>query len=372
MENDLENQIEKIKHSQGSLQAKDLPLVFSLFDVYIGSYRLNKLDKLIEEVTPIVTQVGGEWLPKLVQMLAFLRFKQFRFKESLAQFLIFESMMGASPELLENMGHTYNSLGETNKAEECFTRAIKMLEENPQSSRVAHKGGLLMGLGVVNQKSNKYKEALKNFEDALEWYRKFHEGKDHSLIAKAHVSCGKVQEAQNAFAKAEVHFAEAVRIFRITCGNDSPLTGNALSRLGTVQLAQDKYDLAQASLAESLKWQVTYDNINMTELLELVTKILELHTKRDRSINQSLYKPYIQYIKEANVQMKKQNIPSDDTVAVFNKTGGELCLLAGEFVTAKEMIQSSLDYLKKVTYLDVSSLIESCEAVLAYIKMKEK
>jgi len=371
-EKQLETIVGQLRAVSGKLSEQELPIVFSLTEVYIACYRLNKLDDLLEEIFELCKQVGHPWYPKAVQMRAFLRFKQHRYEESLKEFLVFEQLVGPSAELLENMGHTYNSLGRSDKAEECFKNAMKILTDNSKSQ--GHKGGLLMGLGVLKQKHHAYDEALKYFKEALEWYKAAHKGHDHSLIAKAHVSCGKVYEATEKYPDSEYHFSEAVRIFRATCGDDSPLTGTAWARLGTVGLAQSKYDLAYQSLKESFKWQAGYDSINMAELLELVTKILEVHVRKEKNpIDPTVYKEYVPIIKEALQNMQKQGITNDDdTVSLFNKTGGELCLLAGEWKLAQSMIQNSLDYLNTVTYLDVTKLTDSCKALLVYINKQTK
>ena len=41
-----------------------------------------------------------------------------------------EGMVGVSPALCENIGHTYNSIGNYHKADEYFTKAKDLVENN--------------------------------------------------------------------------------------------------------------------------------------------------------------------------------------------------------------------------------------------------
>lgn len=59
-----------------------------------------------------------------------------------------------------------------------------------------------------------------------------------SLIAKAHMSVGQCHETLGELDDAVVHIQDALRIFRKTCGNTSPLTANALGTLGRMLAAQ--------------------------------------------------------------------------------------------------------------------------------------
>ena len=131
--------------------------------------------------------------------------------------------------------------------------------------------------------------ALPILEQALEHYQKEHtKGHatvDSSIIAKAHMSIGKVRPAQfsaqfsaqflrailtpclsavqvheklNELPLAARHMAEALRIFRATVGETSPLTAHAMSAYGRVRFAQGPAHNkeAKALLKGALKLEV--------------------------------------------------------------------------------------------------------------------
>ena len=242
---------------------------FKLLDCLIGQYKLNRVDAVLAEIADVCHAAKGrgasDWHVKYIQALAFCRWKQHRFKEALDLFYQQQEIVGASSALCENIGHTLSSLGDLPKAEEYFERAIELLKHGSFGNR----GGIYMGLGLVRERLGKQKEALPILEQALEHYQKEHtkghDTVDSSIIAKAHMSIGKVRPAQfsaqfsaqflrailtpcpsafqvheklNELPLAARHMAEALRIFRATVGETSPLTAHAMSAYGRVRFAQ--------------------------------------------------------------------------------------------------------------------------------------
>ena len=51
-----------------------------------------------------------------------------RFKDALAGFIEFRKYTGPSPELAENTGHVYNTLGQLQEAERCFTESLDLMD----------------------------------------------------------------------------------------------------------------------------------------------------------------------------------------------------------------------------------------------------
>ena len=234
----LEQRVRVLKRKLGLSNDRTLKAAFKLMDCLIGQYKLNRTDEILAEVQPVCEERGGDWKIKYVQSTAFVRWKQYRFKEALALFLQQQEMVGGSAALCENIGHTYSSLGDLPKAEEYFERAIELLKRGSYGNR----GGIYMGLGLVRDRLGKTREALPILEQALEHYLKEHTTKDHvqldsSIIAKAHMSVGKAHEKLGDKPKAASHMADALAIFRRTVGHDSPLTANAMGCLGKVPKA---------------------------------------------------------------------------------------------------------------------------------------
>eukprot|EP00906_Rhabdomonas_costata_P004524 RCo006671 len=346
----LEAEVAKLRAELGLEDPKTLEKVFELFSNWIALYRLNKTDALLQEVVPVCKKLGGTWHIKAIQSLGFCRWKQYRFTDALECFLEMEKLVGPSTSLFENIGHTYSSLGNLEKAEEYFQSALKVQEEIdavraklPEAMRGAmedkeNRGGILLGLGLVKERRGDIAGALVQLERALKCYQEKFKDTDASLTAKAHMSVGKAHEKLNHLPEAEQNFREALRIFIKTCGRDSPLTAGALGSLGKVLYDQHKLEEAQVHLKEALSLEATKDSVHLMTVFELMLKIIDLHTGGDTPLNRQ----------------------------VFKQTAGEICLLAEEYETAIEFLSTATDLLAKVTTINVSKLRDTAETLLRY------
>ena len=52
-ERELEDKVSELRIQPGLKDPKSLEVVFELFSIWIGLYRLNKTDQLLQEVLPI-------------------------------------------------------------------------------------------------------------------------------------------------------------------------------------------------------------------------------------------------------------------------------------------------------------------------------
>lgn len=71
--------------------------------------------------------VGSPWYVKAIQALGFCRWKQSRFSVALGLFVEMEKLVGECSSLAENIGHTYNSMGNHAKAEEYFEKVLWLI-----------------------------------------------------------------------------------------------------------------------------------------------------------------------------------------------------------------------------------------------------
>ena len=78
----LERRVGALRRKLGLGDDKTLKQVFKLLDCLIGQYKLNRTERLLQEVGPDCTAKGGDWRIKYIQSLAFCRWKQYRFKEA--------------------------------------------------------------------------------------------------------------------------------------------------------------------------------------------------------------------------------------------------------------------------------------------------
>eukprot|EP00494_Astrolonche_serrata_P027734 UN27998 len=155
-------------------------LFFELFDIWIGLYRLNKCKKQLDELLPICREVGEPYELKGVQATAFTLWKMSKFEEALKLFHEMETMVGVNPALCENIGHTYNSMGDYKKADEYFTQAKELIEEKGGKGNL---GGVLLGLGLVKERLYREKEALPILRKALKTYQDQFRTREASLVA---------------------------------------------------------------------------------------------------------------------------------------------------------------------------------------------
>ena len=159
----LEQRVAALKRKEGLSSDRTLKQAFKLMDCLIGQYKLNRTDEILAELEPVCNKKsGGEWHVKYIQSKAFVRWKQYNFREALALFLEQQEIVGGSAALCENIGHTYSSLGDLDKAEEYFERAIELLKRGSYGNR----GGIYMGLGLVRDRLGKTREALPILQQA--------------------------------------------------------------------------------------------------------------------------------------------------------------------------------------------------------------
>jgi tetratricopeptide (TPR) repeat protein len=353
-------------------------------------------------------RTGGDLFVRVMQMKAFMRYKQFRFKESLALFYTFRDMVGPSPELLENMGHTHNTVGEPDKAVKCFQEALEVValraDITPGYVASDHSGGLLLGLGVSLRRMGKVREGLGKMNEALAVYKGRFGSQDHSLVAKtlsgiadAHMQLGDVSAAIGAR-------REAVRVFKATCGV-SPLTANALFALhkalwarhllsqskaaggkpganpragaGSVN-ASEPGDVVEsvAALDEALELHVGFDTLDVPEIFGILSSVVDVRSKlvgrpfpgpMDPVMTpQSGFKGYVPAVLAGVANMEAQGKHESEDAAVLYKAAGEVLVIAGERGPAKRCFQASKALLSKVTSVDVSGLLGAVETLIGF------
>lgn len=353
-----------LRESVGDESDATLAAAFELMEQWIGNYRLTLIDKLLNgerNLLEICRQKGGHWYLKGIQMLAFCRWKQFRFREALTLFYEFQERAGKSAVLLENIGHTHNSLGEPEKAEQCFVEALQRI----QRGESGNKGGLLLGLGIVKKARGDLVGSAEILDRALRHYQGLYKGVEHSLVAKSHTSVGRTFSEMLEHEKAEHHFYEAVRIFWLTCGK-SPLTANAAKKLADIKCDLKRYDDAQQLYRQALELHVGFDTLDLRAILDILNTVPSLHTNPTRRA--MLSRPGLdQYM--AAIRTLKTRVdalgPLDGTGAVTYKSAAELAFAAGARDTAAELFVSALKFFRVTKEADCTRLIADCERMLA-------
>jgi tetratricopeptide (TPR) repeat protein len=364
-ERDLEARVAALRLDPGLKDPAAMDVVFDLFNIWIGLYRLNKTDALLQEVAPLCEELGGPYHIKAIQMLGFCRWKQYRYAEALELFHKMEGMVGPSAALCENIGHTYSSMGDLDRAEAYFEKA-RALCPRGASERDGNLGGILLGLGLIKDRKGDVAGSLPVLQQSLDWYKDKFGGTDASLVAKAHMSVGKAHEKLKDLPAAEDHFAEALRIFEVTCGDDSPLSAGALASLGRVQQRQLKLVEAQRHLKRALALEGTKDSVHLTTVYELLTSLMDLHAHNPAGVDRSAFKQYVPILADTAQHMKAQGVPEDGDYGAFCKSAGEFCTLAEAYNEADVYLTKAIDILSSVTAIDCAHLVATCRQLLAY------
>lgn len=385
-EDRYERRLVMLRQRHGLSDERTLTLVFKLLDCLIGQYKLNRTDELLAEVLDVCESLGGEWHIKHIQSSAFCRWKQYRFREALELFLRQQELVGASAALCENIGHTYSSLGDLARAEAYFERAIELLRQGSFGNH----GGIYMGLGLVRERLGKVSEALPILQQSLAHYEREHTSNGHvadaSIIAKAHMSVGKAQQKLKNPDEAARHMTEALRLFRKTCGEDSPLTANAMGCLGKLQATRGPSRRREALglLKGALDREVRKDAFHLDSVWELLSKVkdvqLELAAeKQEREASgpstsrqthlaslEAAFSVYLPVIREACARVAPSHTTSDPgTLAVFYKTAGELAMLAQDYQLGADVLREALRFFDMVRGFDCASLVEGCHSLLS-------
>ncbi len=322
---------------------------------------------------------GADLYLRALQLQAFLRYKQFRFRESLVLFRRFRALAGPSPELLENMGHAHNAVGEHAEAVNCFLDALAAVklrgELNKEYHAEEHMGGLLLGLGVSYKRLGRLADGLASMQEALAVYKKRFGGADHSLIAKTLSGIADVHESLQQADAAMAAREEAVRIFKATCGV-SPLTANALDRLGRARVAQGDVLRGLAALDEALFLHLGFDTIDLGEVATLLMLLLEVRaqlvgkpfpTPQSPALTAArAFEGYVKPLRAGLAAMEEPGRAGSEDAAVVYKSSGEIFLVAGEKEDAKKALLKSLALLVQVKGVDVSGLVKTVIALIEY------
>lgn len=363
-EKKLEARYAKLKSEKGMNHEDTLQTFFALFDNCIQLYRLNKLSDYLEDIVPVCRKRTDKYKLKAIQALAFVRWKQSKFREALPLLLEMEEILGKGAALCENIAHTYNSLGDYEKAEDYFRQSLKFIEQENGTNK-GNRGGVLLGLGLVRDRLGRHAEALPVCVKAYEFYKDRANGAPASLQAKAGISCAKINAKLGNLPKAEAYIKEAVQMYEVTCGENSPLTASAYHELGKCYWAQRKRNEAQAALKRAYELEAMKDAWDLVVLLEIHNLLMDTHLKETTSIDRQKFTDYFKTA-EYLVHRVKRELPQDGNAAVYYKAAAEMKAWGGRYQEAKDLFQMAIPLLKAETTTDCSGLVQSCNDMLGF------
>ncbi|CAK9012503.1 Inorganic diphosphatase [Durusdinium trenchii] len=373
-----EARLEKLFAEQRSEQGLDndvtLNTFFKLFDMWIQLYRLNKCMEVLEEVVPICRKRGGDLHIKGVQALAFTLWKKSQFKDSIKLFHEIEDLIGSSAALCENMGHTYSSMGNYDEAAKYFQRALRCLDEEEKlGKKTGDRAGILLGLGLIEDRLGRFEEALASVRESQDLFRQRANGKPSSLVAKAGMSIAKIllklalqetdsSKKQQMEEEAVEREQENVVLFEVTCGEDSPLTASALRGLGEALKRRGKIEEAVGSFARSYYIEAQKDAFDLLSIMEVHSLLFGAHmemVKLGRPLNRASFRSYLPTVEIALQRVR--NMPQDANAGAYYKVAGEFAAFAEDYLQASGLLKEALDLFKTERDEKVEGLIKHCE-----------
>mmetsp|Transcript_61372 Transcript_61372/g.121481 ORF Transcript_61372/g.121481 Transcript_61372/m.121481 type:complete len:956 (+) Transcript_61372:92-2959(+) len=363
-ERKLEARYKKFRAEKGLDNEDTLQTFFALFDNCIQLYRLNKLSDYLEEILPVCRKRNDKYKLKAIQAVAFVKWKQSKFREALPLFHEMEDILGKGAALCENIAHTYNSLGDYEKAEDYFRQALRFIEQEHGANQ-GNRGGVLLGLGLVRDRLGKHREALPVCRKAYEFYMDRANGAPASLQAKAGISCAKLHMKLGEMAKAEILIREAVHMYEVTCGETSPLTASAYHELGKCLWKQRKRSDAQKALQRAYEIESQKDAWDLVTLLEIHNMLMDTHLKETDHIERSRFQDYFKTVEYLAARVKRE-LPQDGNAAVYYKAAAELKAWGGRYEEAKELFNMAIPLFRTETSTDCTGLLQSCEDMMAF------
>eukprot|EP00659_Diplonema_papillatum_P023218 gene23218-35575_t len=150
-------------------------------------------------------------------------------------------------------------------------------------------------------------------------------------------------------------------MFIDSVGNESPLTGSAASLLGGVLTARGMHAEARTCLLHALRVESTKDGVHPTPLYELLSQLINLHTRSDAgSLDAQGLEDARPHIHAAVANLEARGALDDGNAGVLLHKMGEALLFsstahAGEAV---QLLERARRLLKTEATYDVSSLLE--------------
>jgi len=362
----LEERFAELKHRYGLQDRRTLWVFFELFDVWIVLHRLNKADQALVEVVPVCEWRRDELTIKAVQALAFTRWRQGRHKEALERFHEIEGWMGKTATMSENIGHTYNAIGAFDEAEQSFKEALEMTRNRPAHTH-DNEGGILLGLAGLQERRKNYDEALPNAEAAFEYYTKRDEqrGWTSSTSAKALMQITKIQLKLGNWKTVESKAREAVRIFELTGGNDSPFLVGALERQGNALVRLGRVNEGRKALYRAYKVAALQGRLDLIEILEVHDALVSTYMHPPKGETLDGFRKYFKAAKHVERRVRKE-MKQDGNAGAFYKAAGEMFILGGECGLGRPLLVEAIQLFQYETVVDTRGLIRQCGDLVTY------
>lgn len=273
--------------------------------------------------------------------------------------------MGKNAALCENIGHTYNAIGSLDDAERYFRDSLRLTRELPSGAET-NEGGVLLGLAGVQTRRGAHAEALPTAMMAYDFYqtRDVERGWESSLTAKAAMQLSKVHMELGQFAEAEKKTREAVRLFEVTAGDDSPLVAGAVERLGTLLVKQGRLEEARREFLRAYQLEAMKDAFDLVGIMEIHNKLVDTHLSTGELDRQG-FRPYFAVADQVAERVRSE-MPQDGNAGAFYKVAGELRALGADCPAGRPLLLEAKELFEAETSIDTSGLVKQCADLIAY------
>ena len=366
-EEELEDLFIQLVKSYGPMHALTIQVFFHLFDVLIGLYRLKKCDIYLNVIQDgcISPESSTTNRIKWFQSLAFTRWKQGKLVDAMSAFRKIEDILHNEPSaaLFENMAHTFSSMGQYDSAKQYFEKSLEVSGEP--------NGGLLLGLGLLYERTGDIPRGIELVSKALEWYESKFSAKDNesSLEAKCCHALSRMQLNINKVDEAKVHAERALVIFKRTCGDDSPLVTSALRTKAEILDKLEDHENALIAYIESIEGEILKDEVDLAVIVEVIQKVTLCFTKLPIARRSDASSLLIDRMERGCYRLESV-VQCDGNIAAIFKLTAELAVYGLRLSTAKKLFARALPLFEKETSLDCSHLIEQCTQAIQIIESR--
>jgi tetratricopeptide (TPR) repeat protein len=252
-------------------------------------------------------------------------------------------------------------MGDFESAKKYFAKAIEAGAQN--------RGGILLGLGLLSDRTGNSNEGLKQCKEALAWYeeRFSKTGNESSLEAKCCMSiaklCLKLRDNKQA-----LEFADrAVQNFKRTCGDDSPLVASALKTKGEILASMTtESENAVLALHAALRIEATKDALDMMTMMEIIQLVSNISQQMPAEKRAQTLKNVLEAAIKACANVRAK-LPQDGNTAAFYKFVAELAFYAQELAVARELLTEAIPLFATEKSMDCSGLVKQCEELINLI-----
>lgn len=368
----LEPEYQRLLRERGVDDIQTLDTFFRLYHEKIQLYRLDDLDKYLQDVVPACRRKGGKLQLQGLQSLSVVRFKQMRYHDVLDLLLEMESLYGGrDAKLSENIGQAHLMLGDPHSAQARFEEVLQLNDIHGVQDVPA---GSLLGLGQAHMQLGDVDKALSYGQRAYNHYQARARGRPSSLVAKAGSFLAMAHSCVGNTGDAEALLVEAITLYEATCGSSSPLVGNACGDLGLLLLHTGRVQDCRVHLQRAYLIEAEKDALDPTRIIKLHRSFVSTFSLNVESVDRTQFRQYFDLVDRVADRLRKE-FADQAHVAIYYKLAGEVKLWGADYAGARMLIAESLEVMKAddmmpdkvrdIAESQIAHLLQLCDSCLS-------